>query len=500
MPSDRRLHPLSILFGIIRQFGAMVVPLVLIIIGRGTDEDWWNVYALILIVPFAGIAVARYLSFRYRYEEGDLVIRRGLLFRNQRHIPYDRIQNIDAVQNVLHRLTGVVEVRVQTGSGNEPEATLSVLALSDLDEMRRRVFLAARPRATEAGTVEATPVVAPQVLVRLGPGDLALYGIIENRGLLVIAALLGVLTEFGPASRFLERLLGDQASRGVLRRTGRALLAGGLSMRVILYGLAGLALFLLVSRVFSIGWALVRLHGYTLVKVGEDLRAEYGLFTRVTATIPRRRIQCVTVRDTPLHRLLGCASVRVATAGGMAAESEKAPQHREWLAPIMRRSDVPGLLAILLPGIEVSSIDWRGVHPRAFRRAMNRGLATMVLPGTLVMVGLGAAGFWVLPFLALWALVRARIYIAHLAWAITTDVAAAREGAFVRTMSIAPLAKIQTVARLESPFDRRTEMARVRADTAGRGGDIDVPYLPAATAHDFYCRLANAAAGTAFRW
>jgi len=36
MPSDRRLHPLSILFNIGRQFGAIALPLVLIVVGRGT--------------------------------------------------------------------------------------------------------------------------------------------------------------------------------------------------------------------------------------------------------------------------------------------------------------------------------------------------------------------------------------------------------------------------------------------------------------------------------
>ncbi len=140
MPSDRRLHPLSILFNIGRQFGAIALPLVLIVVGRGTDEDRWNIYALVFLIPYTAIAVGRYLSFRYRYEDSDLVIRRGFIFRNQRHIPYSRIQNIDAVQNVVHRLAGVVDVKIQTGGGSEPEATLSVLTLADLDEMRRRVF------------------------------------------------------------------------------------------------------------------------------------------------------------------------------------------------------------------------------------------------------------------------------------------------------------------------------------------------------------------------
>ena len=68
------------------------------------------------------------------------MIQSGLIFRNERHIPYARIQNLDAVQNVVHRLLRVIEVRVQTGAGAEPEATISVLPAAALDEMRRRVF------------------------------------------------------------------------------------------------------------------------------------------------------------------------------------------------------------------------------------------------------------------------------------------------------------------------------------------------------------------------
>src|SRR6187431_2023284 len=196
MPSDRRLHPLSILFNIVRQFGAIALPLVLIVVGRGTDEDRWNVYALVFLVPYTAVAVGRYLSFRYRYEESDLVIRRGFFFRNQRHIPYSRIQNIDAVQNVVHRLAGVVDVRIQTGGGSEPEATLSVLTLADLDEMRRRVF-GTRTAGTEVA--ETAPADTAQELLHLGARELVVYGLVENRGLIVIGAALGLAWELAPS-------------------------------------------------------------------------------------------------------------------------------------------------------------------------------------------------------------------------------------------------------------------------------------------------------------
>ena len=499
MPSDLRLHPLSILFNIAKQFGAMIIPVLFVVFGRGSDEDWWSVYALLFLVPYTAIAVGRYLSFRYRYDDSELVVRRGFIFRNQRHIPYERIQNIDAVQGLFHRLTGVVEVRVQTGSGSEPEATLSVLSTADLDEMRRRVFAGGR-QATPAIADEVLAAPPSRVILSLPPRELALYGIIENRGLVVIAAALGLLSEFSQMPRFIERAMGDQASRGLVRRAARAMFAdSGPSLRLAFYAVGAVLVFLIVSRIFSIIWALIRLRGYSLVQVGEDLRAQYGLFTRVTATVPRRRIQAITIRDTPLHRLLGRASIKVATAGGTAAENERSSQHREWIAPIIRRDEVPAFVSSLLPGVDVSQLEWQRVHERAFRRVMFRGLVRTTVLGTVAVVALGASGVWVIGLLLVLEFVRARKYVKHLAWTVTPEVVASREGAFVRVVTVAPLARIQAVGRFESPFDRRTAMRRVHADTAG-GAGVRVPFLPAATADGLYATLASAAANTAFRW
>ena len=42
----------------------------------------------------------------YAFADEELVVRSGLLFRNERHIRYSRIQNIETVQNPLHRAFG----------------------------------------------------------------------------------------------------------------------------------------------------------------------------------------------------------------------------------------------------------------------------------------------------------------------------------------------------------------------------------------------------------
>lgn len=501
MPSDRRLHPLSILFNIGRQFGAIALPLVLIVVGRGTDEDRWNVYALIFLVPYTAIAVGRYLSFRYRYEESDLVIRRGFFFRNQRHIPYSRIQNIDAVQNIVHRLAGVVDVRIQTGGGSEPEATLSVLTPADLDEMRRRVF-ARRAASTEAaGAAPADAALEPaQELLHLNARELVVYGLVENRGLIVIGAALGLAWELAPA-KLVEQYVGDHASRGFVHSVSRLLGAdAGPSWSALGLAVLALILFLLLTRIFSVIWALIRLHGFRLTQQGDDLRAEYGLLTRVTATIPRRRIQTITIRESLWHRTCGRAAVRVATAGGKGDQRERVVEQREWLAPIVPRAHVPALLDRLLPRVDLRAIEWKPVHPRAFRRALVRRLAGGVWLAVLALALLGTKGAWAIPLIAVWAAVRAHLYVKHLGWAITGDVVAFREGAFGRRTTVAPLVRIQVVELAESPFDRRTSMARVRVDTAGGGHGVDVPYLPRQDADALYSTLAASASRTAFEW
>ena len=138
MPSEQRLHPATLLFDVAKHVRAFAVPAVFVWFGAsqstggpggmfGRLPDGWEAWLLVLLLPAIVASTIRYLTFRLRYDPRELVIRSGLLFRNERHVPFAKIQNLDAVQNAFHRLLGVVEIRVQTGGGKDDEAQLSVL-------------------------------------------------------------------------------------------------------------------------------------------------------------------------------------------------------------------------------------------------------------------------------------------------------------------------------------------------------------------------------------
>jgi putative membrane protein len=259
--------------------------------------------------------------------------------------------------------------------------------------------------------------------------------------------------------------------------------------------------FLLTVRVISMIWALVRLYDFRLTRVGEDLRTEYGLFTRVAATVPIRRIQAITISAGPVHRLLKRTTVRVATAGG--AGNQRAANVREWLAPLIGVEALPHLLQQVVPGFDLSAVAWQPVHPRAFARAIKPPLIFCALVSTAATLAIGWAAIGLFVFMLLWSVVSTRQYVAHLGWANDDDVVMMRSGWIVQQINLARINKIQAVALHESPFDRRAAMARVRVDTAGAGElshRVSIPYLDISIARALSDRLSAAAANTAFRW
>ena len=498
MPSERRLHPVSFLFALLGHAKQLLVPGLIVLVGARSGGDGWEVWAMVLIVPYAIAAIGRTLWYRYRFDPSELVIRTGFVFRNERHIPYTRIQNIDSVQNVLHRLLGVTTVTIETGGASESEATLSVVSLGAFQELRSRVF-------EERGAPTA-PIAAagpPQtVLLDLNWREVALCGVIQGRGLVVLGTIFGLLWEVGMIDRLADPLFGEKTTgRGVLTQLILALFGQGLPQaRTTLVTIAAFALFLIVVRVFSIGWALVTLYGFSVRRVGEDLQIEFGLLTRVTATVPVRRIQAITVQQGPLHRMLTRASIRVDTAGGEGKESAQSQRHT--IAPLIRRHEVRSFVHAINPDADIDP-QWNAVHPRGVRREFigSTIVALITVAATAVMLR-----WWAIPLLTAmlgWGWVHARGYVRSLGWALTESVVIFRSGWLWKATTVAPLAKIQVVALRESPFDRRNRMARVLVDTAGADSEshpVHIPYLERSTAEGLAHALAAHAARTAFRW
>jgi putative membrane protein len=275
--------------------------------------------------------------------------------------------------------------------------------------------------------------------------------------------------------------------------------SGDASIGDFLFIPVALILLLVVLRLFSMAWAVMRLHGFTLTRTGEDLTFSSGLLTQRKGSIPLRRIQTVTLKENPWQRLAGRLSVRVETAGGVKEEDRA---QRIPLVPILRREELPRLLAEIAPEVDLEAAAWEAVDPRGRRRAAKRALLFALPLGAL----LWPAGWWSLGVIVpavLFLAFAARQEVALMRYASAPWGIAWRSGWLWRSLTLARHARLQVVTLQESPFDRPYGMASLAVDTAGAGGashKIRIPYLARRIAESLQVHLTAEAAQTAFHW
>ena len=214
----RWLHPTSFIFDVLSHVRSYVVPFLLALFGAAQDDLFWQYMALIIFISSLIQTLLHYITLRYRIAGADLVINSGLIFRRVRTIPIRKIQNLDLIQNPLHRLFRVAEVRVETASGAEADAILRVLSLRDVDLLRAELFperaASSIPSAVVSGEpsslsdqdhsgiaegVGANPAKESariEELLRVPFRWLALAGLASDRGLLLVGVAIGAMFQF----------------------------------------------------------------------------------------------------------------------------------------------------------------------------------------------------------------------------------------------------------------------------------------------------------------
>ena len=523
----QRLHPISLLFRALSTVRSLILPAIAFTLFSGGG---FGLASLGFLGPFLAISVASgfvsWWGLRYRLDEEELVIVRGILSRNVRRVPLSRIQNVAAVQGPLHRMLGVADARIETASGEGAEAELKVLALDEVERLRARIYARRAAAAGEgewvggvegmgeeegASDARATSSQAaprpPRELVAVPLADLALYGLTRNRSAKILGAAAGLWWEFGQMPGVsLERWLpgGENFARVPSEWFDGERLLGFATPGTALISLLTVVGVLLVLNGLSVSWAVVQLQGFRLTRAGDDLRSVFGLLTRHSATIPRHRIQSVAIQRGWLYRRFERVSLSVETAGSDA--SSQSVVQRQWLSPVLSEAGLPPLLAEAQPSLDdPTTVDWQPVAARARWRLFRRRMYGMPLLLLLLWL-LPFVRWWSLPLavpLALWAWWEGGKRVAALGWALTEEALWVRRGWWNQTLVAVRPAKIQNVALEASPFDRRANMATLVVDTAGHNDPahlIRMPYLPRATAERLRAELVARTEATAFRW
>lgn len=436
---DLRLHPAAIAVGAVEAIAGLLLPLAALgaatLVGGGSGLGALVTVALYGLLA-VGVAVVlgwvRWASTTYRLDENSISLRRGVLQRQQASVPIERISSIDTVQGPIHRLLGVIELKVQAaGGGQEPEIRLHALSQQAAATVRRH---AGRTGADSFGSV-----AEPSPVRRL-----------SRRALTVAALTSGQITVVLPVLAALSQGVDDIAGQAV----GRYLVPDSVGAGALL-----LAALVLAAWLLAIAGTIVAFAGFTVARDEDRLRIKRGLLQRRVSTIPVARIQAIRVVDGLLRQPLGLVSLRVESAGYAKEASVNTA-----LFPLLPRREVDGFLRAAVPELAAPL----GPLERPPARASWLYVGRPVLAGLAAAMPLGALVsplvLLLVPLAVLLGVLRRRAA----GWRLGDGFLVARSRRLARTTIVAVGRRLPERTYAQGPLARRLGLATLAFALASR--------------------------------
>jgi len=336
--ASRRTHPLTgLVQGVIYAGGAAAG----LLSSLGDGEGWGGAplwaSALIALVGGAalGVAVGFWIWWRTRFviDATEIRVESGVIWRNSRRVPFERIQSIDIAEPLLARVFGLAELRIDSAGGRDARTALKFLPLPECRALRGLLLDKAHgiDASEPAETSETSEIVASVSPARLVLGTVLtldfVAALLGSVGILVVALLLGQVLAF----------------------------AGGI------IPLVSWLVQIVATRVIA-QW------DFRLLKTPTGLRIERGLLSRTSQSIPFDRVQGIAVHEPLVWRRLGWQRLEIDVAGYAARTGQQndATSTTSTLLPIADAALARVVADQLIPSVDVATLTHLPVSPRSW--------------------------------------------------------------------------------------------------------------------------------------
>lgn len=464
----------------------------------------WALVGVVVVV--LAVIAAFWLSWRmhtFRVTDEAVEVRSGIVFRSHRSARLDRVQGINVNRPLFARLFGTAKLEVSV-AGQSANVQLSYLGSALADGLRADILrLASGARAERART--SAPPGSPQP----AGSDAAMPAPGGEAGVSAAAAAAAASAS-GARGRAgaivgqrVEEFLAPELDPSLappesvvhlpLSRVIASTLLGGstvwaiILVAVIVVGVTTGQPWVFFSFVpaaiglVSYVWSrITRSLRYSIAGTPDGVRIGHGLLSTGNQTIPPGRVHAVEATQWVFWRPFGWWSIRINVAGQSITASSDSAQ-RTIVLPVGTVADVHRVIALLLPDA-ASALD----------PMLDGGLTGRDGAGGFSRVP--RRGAWLRPFS--WR---------RIGWASADGVAMFRRGALVRSLTLVPLARMQSVARSVGPIERMLRLASVRIHTVTGPVTPVLPVVDQAEAEALFERLADesverASADTSHHW
>ncbi|MEP1743431.1 MAG: PH domain-containing protein [Kangiellaceae bacterium] len=503
----QRLSPMSIVFFIgkfvthlIKDSLPSLAP-VAIVIFNSENKAWiTSLIAIAAVVLLLGGSFLQYWYFKFKIEGEKLLVNDGVFKKNHRIIQFDRIQNINILQPLYFKPFQLVNLQVETAGAKGNEADLAGIPGKLAEYLREHVMQAkqhAKLNVANTGDTEADHL--PELIAEASMRDLVNYGMSSN-GIFWFFVLIAPI--FSMTDEIIEKWITKEDINYLADLFG-----GGIAGNIVL-ALSAILLTLALMFSFSILGAILRYYKYQLTINSKEhgqlkplakqtLKRSSGLLTSYQESLKLQKIQAFISQSNFIGRWLKVENITL----GQVSSGQNTPKNRASLFVVPARtseqsSQLKSQLMEAVPGsIETVGIDKRYVYKTL---ALKLFLPSLIIC-TIIYLNVNQLVIFAVPvlisliFLPL-VLRRWRAY----QFGMKKGYARFERGLFGFRHVTFPLFKVQKVEVIQSPLQRRRDLATLKVYLASN--KIQMQYIPMKTAQQWMAVIVEQIQQTKKAW
>ncbi len=487
----QRLHPATLALSIVK-LGPRSLQFLPAVAALGFTGNW--IYIVPAILAFLAISLVftwlHWLRFRFAVGADEVVIESGVLSRQHRTIPFDRIQDVSIEQGLVARALGIAKVGFETGAGGkENDANLDAIGLGAAQALRttirahRSTPAAAAPVAPEApgeAPDEAAPDAGDRLLFAMGPRRLLVAGLF-NFSLAALAIVGGAMQFFDNLLPFDFNIFNPKDWIEIAESYG---LDSWLLAHRWIAGIGAAISLLFIGFASGIATMVFANWGFRLTREPRALRRTRGLTTRTDVAVPVKRVQAAIVVTGWLRKRFGWHELRLQS---LASDGEKEKDHQ--VVPFGKLGEIDPVLDEIAIRRPDDAQRWEHSHHIvAIGPAI--GATAAAIGGSIALYlgnEVGWLGLVAAPLIALIAWWAARYH----RWADIGDQVAIRRGFWKPKMTLLPHASVQSVDLKTDFLLRPLGLATLVFGVPG-GSSLashEIPAIPLGVAQELRLRI-----------
>lgn len=406
--TDRKLNRLTP----VARATSLTPGILLVVLFFGAGDGWQRIIGavatLVVLYTFGvGIMYLEWKRYSFGFDEADdFRVDKGVIQHSHQKVQLSRLQSVEVAQPFIPRLFGLAEVIIEVAGAGDSRVKVSYLDKESAQALRNEIV-------ARAAGVDATAPSAPENLLTSVDNNQLLLSLLLRFRTLALFVLTGLLL-------VLAFLTGGWGALGV------ALVTGGVPA-------------------FGVANEFLLRYGFTVAESPDGLRIRHGLTSTVASTVPPGRVHAVGFSSGPIWRRFGWVRV-VVDLGGNPGSGDNSRRDATTLIPVTDWDTALEVVARVLPGVDLTRVDFTPVPERAR---------------------------W-----------RAPIQWRRIGYAVHEKVFIARRGRIEQWLTVVPHGRVQSVRISQGPWERSLHLASLHLDTVPGPVHVTVPHMNVATVRD----------------